>query len=85
MTEELGWSRTEFTLAQTVGQIVSVDSKAGDGGPRVNPSGGTASVKSPAALAAGGGIEPPSREPKSPVLPLHHPAVARFQSRQTAP
>ncbi len=33
MTEELGWSRTEFTLAQTVGQIVSVDSNAGDGGP----------------------------------------------------
>ena len=40
MTEDLGWSRTEFTLAQTVGQIVSVDSNAGDGGPRVNPSGG---------------------------------------------
>ena len=51
MTEDLGWSRTEFTLAQTVGQIVSVDSNAGDGGPRVNPSAGIAPVKSPTGLA----------------------------------
>ena len=70
MTEELGWSRTEFTLAQTVGQIVSVDSKAGDGGPRVNPSGGTASVKSPAALAGDRGFEPRPTDPESAVLPL---------------
>ena len=78
-----GWERpqaTPITLARhpgaSRGTIVE---------PRAVALGVQAVSRSRWRLAAGGGIEPPSRDPKSPVLPLHHPAPLRIQSRQPAP